>query len=170
MSDDSQRQQGTVIRKRGPEPVSRNALPLLRTHLAKRGFSQIEIVTRWSEIAGSALAGHCVPHKFSTAAAGATLTLLADDRAALELQHQTPKLIDRINRYFGAPIVSKIKVVAGELPKPPVRRLPRPLTAAEEAQLSVMISQVEDPDLRDALMRLGRNAMGESRKSAILKR
>lgn len=169
MADDSQRQEGMVVRRRGPQPLGRNALPLLKAHLAKRGFAQVEMVTRWSEIAGSGLSAHCVPLKLSSAASGATLSLLADDRAAIELQHQAPKLIDKINRYFGSTVVSKIKVVAGDLPKPRAKPQIRRLTAEEEASLAAMISKVEDPDLRDALTRLGRNAMGESRKTAILK-
>lgn len=170
MSDDTPHQPTTLVRKRGPHPLGRDALPLLKAHLAKRGFAQVELVTRWSEIAGSDLAAHCVPLKLSTGATGATLSLLANDRAAIELQHQAPKLIDKINRYFGSTIVSKIKVVAGELPKPAAKPQVRRLTSDEEASLAAMISKVEDPALRDALTRLGRNAMGESRKTAILKR
>jgi hypothetical protein len=170
MSDDNPHQPATVVRKRGPHPLGRDALPLLKAHLAKRGFAQVEMVTRWTEIAGSGLSAHCVPLKLSNAATGATLSLLADDRAAIELQHQAPKLIDKINRYFGSTVVSKIKVVAGELPKPPARPQARRLTLEEEASLATMISKVEDPDLREALTRLGRHAMGESRKTAILKR
>lgn len=170
MSNDNQKTNGVVVRKRGPQPLGREALPLLKGHLAKRGFAQVEIVTRWSEIAGTALAANCVPLKLSSSASGSTLSLLANDRAAIELQHQAPKLIDKINRYFGSVIVSKIKVVAGDLPRPPQKPQTRRLTADEEAALAKMIAGVEDPALREALTRLGRNAMGESRKSAILKR
>ena len=167
----SQNKPTMQIRKRGPEPMARHALGLLKGHLAKRGFAQVELVTRWPEIAGADLSVHCVPHKFSVTASGAAvLSLLADDRAALELQHQTPKLIEKINRYFGYAVVSRIKVVAGEIPKPRVRPALRRLTAGEESELSAWTSQVEDPELREALTRLGRNALAESRKTAILKR
>lgn len=100
---------GITIRRRGPKPVAEDALQLLKGHLAKRGFAQVELVTRWAEIAGRGLALHCFPQKLSSGANGAsTLTLVADDRASLELQHQAPKLIDRINRYFGREVVTKI--------------------------------------------------------------
>ena len=67
--------------------------------------------------------------------------------------------------------MSKIKVVAGDVAKPVVTRPgPRPLSVREETELRAWTSSVEDPILRDALTRLGRNALGESRKSAILKR
>lgn len=150
-----------------------DALGLLRSLLTSRGFSQIELVTRWSEIAGSGLSAHCFPYRLSAggASGAATLTLVADDRAALELQHQTPKLIDKINAYFGKAVVSKIKVVTGVVSitnsQRPARR---PLSSQEEAALTAQVSQIEDPDLRAALTRLGRHALAESRKTAILKR
>ena len=150
--------------RRGPRPFAQDAGALLRHHLNARGFAQIELVTRWPEIAGQSLAEHCFPYRLSAGgASGSTLTLMADDRAALELQHQTPKLIDKINGYFGSGIVGKIKVVSGEIPRPPApqARL-RTLSASEEDELQRRTSGVEDPDLREALLRLGRNALAES--------
>lgn len=168
MSDGSPR---TEIRRRGPQPIARDAFALLRGQLSKRGFAEMAIVTHWKEIAGSGLAAHCIPQKMSSAAnGGSTLTLLADDRASLELQHQAPKLIEKINSYFGRTIVAKIKVVAGDLPRLPSRRAIRPLTAAENAELSELTSRIEDAELREALTRLGRNVLGESRKTAVFKR
>jgi hypothetical protein len=159
--------------RRGPQALAQDALGLLRQHLKARGFAQIELVTRWSEIAGAGLAAHCFPYRLSAggASGASTLTLVADDRAALELQHQTPKLIDKINAYFGTAVVSKIKVVAGVVPITNRQRSPRrSLTAQEETALAAQVSQIEDPDLRAALTRLGRHALAESRKTAILKR
>jgi hypothetical protein len=158
--------------RRGPRPFAQDASALLRHHLQARGFAQVELVTRWPEIAGAGLAEHCFPYRLSAGgASGAALTLMADDRAALELQHQTPKLIDKINAYFGSAVVSKIKVVSGDIPKPvslPAR--PRPLSASEESDLERRVSEVEDPDLRAALARLGRHALAESGKPAVYKR
>ncbi len=158
--------------RRGPKRFAEDAASLLKHHLSARGFAQVEIVTRWAEIAGQTLAEHCFPYRLSQGGAnGATLTLVADDRAALELQHQTPKLIDKINSYFGKPVVSKIKVVAGDIPRPASRRAAkRPLSADEETALNARVAAVEDPDLRAALARLGRHALSESRKPVVYKR
>jgi hypothetical protein len=158
--------------RRGPRALAHDATGLLRHHLSARGFQQAELVTRWAEIAGGTLAEHCFPSRLSQAKAdGAMLTLVADDRAALELQHQTPKLIDKINTYFGTAVVSKIKVVAGDIPRALSRRAAkRPLSADEEAALKTCVQAVEDPELRDALARLGRHALSESRKPLVYKR
>lgn len=158
--------------RRGPQPLARDAGALLKHHLSARGFAQIEIVTRWSEIAGRGLAAHCFPYRLSQGgASGATLTLVADDRAALELQHQAPKLLDKINSYFGRTVASKIKVVAGDVAKPgAVKGQVRALSAAEVLELERQASAVRDPALRDALTRLGRHALAESRKPPVYKR
>jgi len=152
--------------------VARDALGLLRHHLNARGFAQIEIVTRWAEIAGRGLAEHCFPYRLSAGgASGATLTLVADDRAALELLHQAPKVIDKINAYFGKPTVSKIKVVAGDIPNPVSRaQAKRVPTPQEIADLESRLAHIEDAGLRTALARLGRHALAESRRSAIYRR
>jgi hypothetical protein len=168
MSGDNQIDKTTVAvrrpSRRGPRPFAQEASALLRHHLQARGFAQIELVTRWPEIAGAGLAEHCFPYRLSAGgASGATLTLLADDRAALELQHQTPKLIDKINGYFGAATVAKIKVVNGDLPRPPAARVrPRALSAGEEAALQNQLGGIEDQSLREALLRLGRSALAEN--------
>lgn len=152
--------------------MAHDALGLLRQHLNARGFAQVELVTRWADIAGRGLAEHCFPYRLSSGgASGATLTLVADDRAALQLQHQAPKILDRINSYFGKATVSKIKVVAGDVPKPDARQPAiRPLSKQEEAELEAQVGRIEDPDLRAAFARLGRHALAESRKSAIYRR
>ena len=158
--------------RRGPQQFVADAAGLLKHHLASRGFAQVEIVTRWAEIAGASLAEHCFPYRLSQGGtSGATLTLIADDRAALELQHQAPKLIDKINTYFGKAAVSKIKVLAGDLPRARANRAAkRPLSAGEEDALQQRLAAVEDAELRAALERLGRHALSESRKPLIYKR
>jgi hypothetical protein len=150
------------------QPFGRQAAAVINRHLAARGFAQIELVTQWGAIVGGGLAEHCFPSRLS---AGAMLTLTADDRAALELQHQAPKVIDRINAYFGRTIVNKIKVVAGEIPRQD--RL-RPATSSSgvpgDGVLQGALDRVQDGALRQALARLGRHALAESRKRPALKR
>jgi len=90
---------------------------------------------------------------------------VADDRAALELQHQTPQLISKINTYFGRTVVKKIKVIVGDLPQPVVAPPPvRTLTSAEETALHETTEQISDPQLKAAFVRLGRRALAEKRK------
>jgi hypothetical protein len=160
---------GPTIRRRGPQAFAQDAGVLLKHHLAAHGFGDVDLVTRWAAIAGESLAQRCLPQRLSgKGEEGATLTLLADDRAALELQHQTPQLIDKINTYFGRSVVKKIKIMVGDIPRPVVPPPPAPpLTAAEEATLAEATDAIADPDLRSAFTRLGREALARSRRRNV---
>ena len=157
---------GPRIQRRGPQAFAQDANALLKHHLAARGFADADLVTRWAAIAGVSLAQRCLPQRLSgKGEEGATLTLLADDRAALELQHQTPQLIDKINTYYGRVVVKKIKVIVGDIPQavtppPPARAL----TTAEEAALADATDAIADPALKAALTRLGRQTLAHKRK------
>ena len=157
---------GPRIHRRGPQAFAGDAAGLLKHHLLANGFADVDLVTRWAAIVGASLAQRTLPQRLSGKAEdGQTLTLLADDRAALELQHQTPQLIDKINTYFGRTVVKKIKVIVGDLPQPVVAPPPvRTLTSAEETALHETTEQISDPELKAAFVRLGRRALAEKRK------
>ena len=161
---------GPQIKRRGPQAFAGDAGVLLKHHLASHGFADADLVTRWPAIAGAQLALRCLPQRLSgKGEEGATLTLLADDRAALELQHQTPQLISKINTYFGRTVVKKIKVIVGNIPQPFVPPPPvRPLTSAEESALTDSTATIEDPALKAAFHRLGRYALTQKRKGPVV--
>ena len=73
------------------------------------------------------------------------------------LQQQIPLLIERL-KVAGAKIKAvKIEQRTTQLPRASnVRRLNQPLTEAEETTLSKTLGPVDDPNLKSALMRLGR--------------
>ncbi|MFT3727286.1 MAG: DciA family protein [Terricaulis sp.] len=111
-----------------------------------------EMKRRWSEIAGDTFA-RATPEKF----VGGVLTLRCPGALAPFLQQQIPLLSERL-KTAGAK-VSSVRIAQGSAaPKLPsnVRRLSRPITAAEESALAQALDPVSDPGLKSALMRLGR--------------
>jgi len=124
----------------------------------KFGFTEQKILTRWPEIAGEVLGRHTQPVKLSFprgTTAGGTLTLAAQGAAALEVQHLTPMLIERVNRVFGYAAVAKIRIVQTQLERAEApRRMPEP-TAKEIADVAATLPPLEDARLRTALARLG---------------
>ena len=87
--------------------------------------------------------------------------------AAVELQHESPHVIERLNTYYGYQAVTAIKIVQGPLvrgPQTSERPSVGPLPPAAEAGLQREVGQVEDEHLRDALVRLGRGALAAKAK------
>ena len=82
----------------------------------KRGFSQHEIVTKWSHIVGETIAKNTKPKNVSFPKKffdkeGATLVIHSNPGFALELQHIQTQVLERINIFFGFRLFEKIQIV-----------------------------------------------------------
>src|SRR5262249_8842920 len=82
---------------------------------AKQGFAAGEVVTRWAEIAGPELAGPSEPLKrqWRRPVEGqpqepATLVLRVEGPMALEIQHSSDVILQRVNRFFGWSAVGRL--------------------------------------------------------------
>jgi hypothetical protein len=85
----------------------------------------------------------------------ATLVLRVEGPMALEIQHASDVILERVNRYFGWSAVGRIALRQAPLSrrKPPTEsRAPDPTSVAKVAE---SLSSVEDEELRAALARLG---------------
>ena len=89
---------------------------------------------------------------------GATLHLRVAGAAALEIQHQIPALVDRINMVFGYSAIARITLKQGPLPKRREHLRPklRPLKPEEAEQVTETVARVERCGLRQALEDLGK--------------
>jgi hypothetical protein len=128
----------------------------------KQGFARTELVTRWKEIAGAEIAACAEPLKlqWSRTKEGeepepATLVLRVEGPAALEIQHQTGVIIERVNRFFGWPAVGRIALRQAPLSKPKVRRALPKEDPVETAKVAATLTGIADDELRMALARLG---------------
>lgn len=153
------------MNKPGPltaKPLSALLGSAINDVFAKQGFASRELVTRWAEIVGANVAAHSEPLKIqwprpveNQVPEPATLVLRVEGPMALEIQHTSDVILERVNRFFGWNAVGRIALRQAPLsqrPKPRVRKAPDPTAvAAVEASLGT----VEDGDLRAALARLG---------------
>ncbi len=138
------------------------SLPKATRHIfGRRGFAEGGLAIEWPSIVGAQLAALCVPGKLSFAYPSerreGTLTLRVESAFATEAQHLAPLLIERVNGYFGYRAVARLRLQQGPL-APRGTRAPAPpaLSAEDEMALKRRLDQVEDPELRAALGRLGR--------------
>ena len=122
----------------------------------------VRLKAEWAAIVGNDWAASTWP-----AALGrdGVLKLRTAPAAALEVQHRAPLLIERINLYFGRPVVTRLTQVQGPLPLAAAPAIPPPptLTAGEAAALDERLSCIAEPELRAALARLGRAVIGTRR-------
>jgi hypothetical protein len=132
--------------------------------VAKHGGGVLaRLKAEWAAIVGPELAAACWPEALGR---GGTLKLRVTPMKALEIQHRAPLLTERINLYFGREAVIRLALVQGALPLPEAtlpRDLARPLAAPEAAVLGRQLAEIDDPELRQALDRLGRAVIGTER-------
>src|SRR6478735_7045343 len=150
-----------------PGPISAKPLSILLSDVftdayAKQGFAARELVTRWNEIAGERIAAYCEPLKMQwprpvegQPQEPATLVLRVEGPMALEIQHSSDVILERVNRFFGWSAVGRLALRQAPLSR---RGQPKPSPAPDPqdvAEVAKTLSSVEDEELRAALARLG---------------
>jgi hypothetical protein len=137
--------------------VSKLATPIIR----KRGGGVlVRLKAHWATIIGDEWAAMSWPTALGR---DGVLKLRTAPATALELQHRAPLLIDRINLFFGRPVVNRLVLVQGPLPadSPATGPGPRPLAPNEVQRLDSQLAEIADPELRAALARLGKVLIGQ---------
>ncbi len=135
--------------------------PLLTPAARRRGFAETTILTDWAQVVGRGFAARCQPVRIDFPRGGrrgGTLLLRATGGAALELQHATPQLLERINTHFGFPAVARIRFLHAPPPPVPPRprnRRPPELPAAAREEVARVTAGIAEPGLRGALRALG---------------
>jgi hypothetical protein len=74
---------------------------------------------------------------------------------ALEIQHMSSVILDRVNRFFGWSAVGKLALRQAPLSRRPVRKTVKPPDPAAVAREADQLKAIADEDLRTALARLG---------------
>lgn len=123
-----------------------------------RGTSLVRLKADWPAVVGPELARTTRPDALLAgrgARAGKALRLKVSGAAALEVQHRSSQIVERVNAYFGHRVIDDVRIVQGVISAaPPTRPTPRPDPVVEQA-VAGRTAAVQDPDLRAALTRLG---------------
>src|SRR5256885_8853345 len=149
-----------------PGPITAKPLSVLLSDVfsdayAKQGFAARELVTRWAEIAGKEVAAHSEPLKIQwprpvegQPQEPATLVLRVEGPMALEIQHSSDVILQRVNRFFGWNAVGRLALRQAPLARRERRTRPDAPDAKAVAEVESTLSAVEDEQLRAALARL----------------
>jgi hypothetical protein len=129
----------------------------------KRGLARAELIAWWPDIVGTAYSGRTAPERIRWARDGkpATLVVRCDPSVALPFAHETSRVRERVNTYFGYPAVGAVRIVqqpvGGELEKKPAPTSPRELSPA----LAGKLDRIDGP-LRDSLEKLGKSILART--------
>jgi hypothetical protein len=149
-------------RRNSARPLAELVTGAVGETFRRQGFASIELVTHWDDIVGPEIAGLCEPMKLQWArtkdpedAEPATLVLRVEGPAAIEIQHLSGILIERVNRFFGWQAVGRLAMRQAPLARR-AKPQPRPvIDAAAATRIAEGLSDIEDAGLRAALGRLG---------------
>src|SRR5947207_14683850 len=137
-----------------PGPITAKPLSVLLSDVfsgayAKQGFAARELVTRWAEIAGPEISAHSEPLKIQwprpvegQPQEPATLVLRVEGPMALEIQHASDAILERVNRFFGWHAVGKLALRQGPLTRPPVKRRPAPPDPTTVSKVAQTLTEI----------------------------
>jgi hypothetical protein len=135
------------------------------------GFVQHSIVSRWAEIVGARYARASCPESIKFPAgkkAGGVLTLLVEGAHAPLIQHLTPMIVERVNRFFGYAAINRIVFRQGRLPAE-APRPERPQLHPVPKEIGEGLREIADPELRTCLESLAAQIAASSGPPSLSK-
>jgi len=143
--------------------------------LGRKAAALVTLLEHWPSIMGPEFARHTTPERLAFPRGrqdSAVLHLRVPSALAASLQHAEPHLIQRINGCFGYHAVGRLKLIHGPAPLPARTRRRRtgilapvdaPPPEAAPPAIRDATAGISDPDLRNALIRLGTAILARQR-------
>jgi hypothetical protein len=128
------------------------------------GFVQGAVVSRWAEIVGDRYAKVSTPESIRFPGghkSGGTLSLIVEGAHAPLMQHLTPLIVERVNRFFGYEAVDKIAFRQGRIAAR-AAKVTRPTPAPVPRELGEGLRAIADPELRACLESLAEKLAGSA--------
>ncbi|MGD1036422.1 MAG: DciA family protein [Roseiarcus sp.] len=138
--------------------------------LAARGLGETSLVADWPDIVGAEIARYARPIQIRWPPRGAkrgaeepapaTLVLRVDGAFALEAQHASAIIVERVNAHLGWRCIERLAFRQGPLAELKDKRRARPAPSAEaQAEAAALAARIDDEELRRALTNLGARAI-----------
>ncbi len=145
-----------------PRPLGDLVTRTIAQAFEREGFASTELVARWPDIVGPEIAAHAEPARMQwprrqegEAPEPATLVLRVEGPAALEIQHLSAVIIERVNRFFGWRAVGRIALRQAPLVRRSAPKRVIPDNGETAAAVAAALPAIENDELRAALGRLG---------------
>jgi hypothetical protein len=169
-------------RGRGFRSAAETARRRLGEAAAGHGFAEPEVLMRWPEVVGERLSSLCVPVKVSYSRAnrlGATLVVRTEGARATEVEHLGPRIIERVNQFYGYRAIDRLKVTQTTAPGAsggfaegparftgPSQTAPAAPDPAAQARAAEMTREIRNEALRTALTRMGAHVIANARSQS----
>jgi len=134
------------------------------------GFAEDALIRQWREIAGDKLAQVTAPLRLSYGKEKgekiAVLHLLVEGAAALEVQHQIPILIEKLNIFYGHRAIGRITLVQGKpgANKKTQTEVKKPPDPEAIKQIETWTKAMKDAGLKNTLVSLGAEVLADEQK------
>ncbi len=151
------------------ERLEKHFNPVAGKALERYGFAYAELIANWSAIVGDELAAFTTPERVRWPRSGeahegrgrgGTLIVAAEPGRAIELQHDSGRIIERINGYYGYEAITALKIRQTRVQRhPPPKPRPVEISPEESERLQHRLETIADEPLKAALKRLGRGVL-----------
>ena len=146
-----------------PQPLSRTVAKIAGQAMGRKAAALSALLGSWEAIVGQSFAAVAIPVKLArnakTPDQPAILHIAAPSAWKTELQHEAPVLIGRINAFFGYKAVGELRLSPRSLPAVKAPKTAPRHSVLNSADIEAKVATIEDPELKAALIRLGK-AMG----------
>lgn len=145
-------------------PLSRDIGRIVKPFSKKYGGNVSDLSQNWPDIIGRKFARLTKPVKFTGSAKGRRLVISAPGPAAALLTASRTQILDRLNGYFGQDYVKDIYVVQSRMRAagPHHSSVPKKgLSSQKLDQLQNGLETIDNPDLKAALEKLGRQVLSQ---------
>ena len=142
-------------------PLSRLIPGIVGEAFRRRGFVEPVLATGWRDIVGEDTARHAIPVRIEFprgSRSGGTLHIRVEGAHAPDLQHNAPRIVERINSFHGYAAVARLALHQGPVQTRTAARASREPAGREAPE----IGGVKDPRLREALRGLGTTIRDDS--------
>lgn len=158
-----------LSKKRGkarePRAVSEIIGKVLEPVLARKTGMTLDLLNAWPELVGSEFRETTRPEKIDWPRRAheddpfkpATLVVACENHAALFFQHEQAPLLERINVFFGFEAIGRIRILQKAVMEDKKSRpsVVPSVSSADAARLATILDEIDDPELRKTLERLG---------------
>lgn len=151
--------------------LSESMTPYVKRLLGQYALFEIDLLKNWNNIIGEDLAQYCflqkIEFKKDERTDGILYVMTSSGAFALEIQHKSPVILEKINTYFGFCAVTKIKIFQNDsfferntakFDDKPEKKL---VSAEQQNYINQITEDIQNTELKTKLQKLGKSILGK---------